>query len=350
MISRPLATGRRLGFTLIELLVVIAIIGVLVALLLPAVQSARESARRTQCTNNLKQLGLALHERHGSFGSFPAGYATQRYSYPTPDSSSQQWLGGPGWGWTTAILGGLEQAALFNAINFDLGTLDPASRTVRRTVLSVYLCPSSSGTGLTPLHAKGPYLAPGQYVGNLGQYDYDNYRIDDFDGICVDPNAPDNGVLFRDGAVAIANIADGTGTTLLVGERSRNVADGTWVGVPFEVEDTWLRESWFSTKSTWSNPNVSKPASFMILAQTGPFPGYKKPPDATCRPIPPDARIGTPNSKDAGPIEYNSMHSGGCNFLFCDGTVRFLRDMVNPQVFSSLATIAEGEAVSADQF
>ncbi len=351
MIAPRFATRPRPGFTLIELLVVIAIIGVLVALLLPAVQSARESARRTQCTNNLKQLGLAMHKHHDTFHAFPAGYATQVWGSPQP-MDQPQYHGGSGWGWGSHILGSLEQVALYNDINFDIDISDLSSQTVRRSVLSVFLCPSSVGQGPVVMGGARPGivrdLAAGQYVGNEGAYDYDDFRRDDFDGPLGCPG--NNGVLFRDSVVAINDITDGTSTTILVGERSRNVADATWVGVPFYPAGDTMVESWLCTRSTWSNPNVCKPASFLVLARTGPFPGCPDPQGNPSRIFPPDPRIATPNRSDAGPTEYNSLHPGGCNFLFCDGSVRFIRDKMNAQTFSDLATPAGGEAVSADQF
>ena len=349
----PRATGTRRAFTLIELLVVIAIIGVLVALLLPAVQSARESARRTQCMNNLKQLGLALHKHHDSYQTFPSGYASQVWAKPTLNDP-YQYLGGRGWGWASRILGSLEQTSLYNDINFDGDVSDPSAQTVRRTILSVYLCPSSIGKGPVVMGGKRPGvigdLAAGQYVGNEGQSDYDDYRKDDFDGLNTFP--PNNGVLYRDSTVSINEISDGTSTTLLVGERSRNVADATWVGVPFYQAGDAMVESWVCTKSTWSNPNVCKPASFLVLARTGPFPGCSASPDSeiATRTIAADPRIATPNRRDAGPTEYNSLHPGGCNFLFCDGSVRFLKDKMNAPTFSYLATPAGEEKVSDDQF
>ncbi len=327
----PRATGRRNGFTLIELLVVIAIIGVLVALLLPAVQMARESARRTQCTNNLKQLGLAMHQHLDTFKSFPSGYVTQSWGQPHPNEQPQ-WFGGLGWGWGSRILGGLEQVTLYNDINFEVDISDFSSQTARSMVLSVFLCPSSTG-GLGSVKMGGSRpgivrdLAAGQYVGNEGQFDVDDYRQDDFDGPLNFPE--ENGVLFRNSVIAINDITDGTSSTFMVGERSRNVSDATWVGVPFIPSGDTEVESWVCTKPAWSNPGVCKPASFLVLAKTGPFPGLDGPSTGSSRSIPPDPRIGTPNRKDAGPTEYNSLHSGGCNFLFCDGSVRFIRDKMN---------------------
>src|SRR5215217_7921410 len=117
----------RRGFTLIELLVVIAIIAVLIALLLPAVQQAREAARRAQCVNNLKQMGLALHNYHGSVDAFPPGYVS---AVKNPGDDYPEL--GPGWGWAAMLLGHLDQGPLFHAINFTMQITDAASVTARR--------------------------------------------------------------------------------------------------------------------------------------------------------------------------------------------------------------------------
>src|SRR5512135_3856053 len=123
--SRATRPARRpSGFTLIELLVVIAIIGVLIALLLPAVQAAREAARRVQCVNNLKQIGLALHNYHDAVGALPMGYAASR---PFVDGLTDTT---PGWAWGAMILPQLEQSALFNAVNFSLPVEGPQNTTV----------------------------------------------------------------------------------------------------------------------------------------------------------------------------------------------------------------------------
>ncbi|MGO9919341.1 MAG: DUF1559 domain-containing protein, partial [Isosphaeraceae bacterium] len=126
---------RYRAFTLIELLVVIAIIAVLIALLLPAVQSAREAARRIQCCNNLKQIGIALHNYHDAIGAFPPGYL----SLMDPVTFDND---GPGWGWASFSLNQMEQLPVYNSINFELRIEFPANQTARLTVLGSFLCPS----------------------------------------------------------------------------------------------------------------------------------------------------------------------------------------------------------------
>src|SRR3954452_15624075 len=131
--------SHRRGFTLIELLVVIAIIGVLIALLLPAVQAAREGARRAGCQNDLKQIGLALHNYHSVHDVFAIGYVAS----PNADTNVTT----PGWGWASAILPGLEQSGLYSATNFNLPVEAPDNATTRLTPLGVFVCPTDRFTG-----------------------------------------------------------------------------------------------------------------------------------------------------------------------------------------------------------
>ena len=176
--------ARRQGFTLIELLVVIAIIAVLVSLLLPAVQQAREAARRSQCKNNLKQIGLALHNYHDTHSTFPAGY----YSWVTNNGSGPAWANidpdtwdaAPGWGWGTMLLPFLDQAPLYNQLNLNRSCWDGVNAAGVITTLPVFLCPTASGgddpfsilgSDGNPLTIAGqqPVFGRSHYVASHGQ-------------------------------------------------------------------------------------------------------------------------------------------------------------------------------------
>src|SRR4051794_35950934 len=168
------------GFTLIELLVVIAIVAVLIALLLPAVQSARESARRVQCVNNLKQMGLALHNYEGAVGSFPSGVisalADPNWKLPPGDCTAFPTDLGPGWSLFALMFPYLEQQTLTNALNYSLVIPDPANQTVRETQIAMYVCPSDTGPDSVSMYDCGePSSAsniPTPILTNLGRSGY----------------------------------------------------------------------------------------------------------------------------------------------------------------------------------
>jgi len=196
----------RKGFTLVELLVVIAIIGVLVALLLPAVQAAREAARRTECSNNLKQLGLAMHNHHDTFGQLPPGW-----SGATPE-------GAPGWGWAAESLKFIEQSTLSDIIDFQQSTSASANAVARQTSVPFFLCPTDPG-GADTFDDLGVTVARANYVGVFG-----SEEIED------DPSNGD-GVLYHNSQTRFADITDGLSNTFMVGERSSQLEKSTWVGV-----------------------------------------------------------------------------------------------------------------------
>jgi prepilin-type N-terminal cleavage/methylation domain-containing protein/prepilin-type processing-associated H-X9-DG protein len=311
--KRPVHRSPRRGFTLIELLVVIAIIGILIALLLPAVQQAREAARRTQCVNNLKQLGVALHNYENTRGVFPPGYVSN-FDRNGDDT-------GQGWGWAAMLLPQLEQAPTYASINFNLNVEAPDNATARLSTFETFLCASDtvqpSWTAATGVQPGGAPLnpvcqvAPSNYIGMFG---------------FGEPGVNGNGMFFRNGKVGVRDIRDGTSQTLAIGERSHSMGDSTWNGV---VCGAILVPPPGDTDGVASNsePEV---AAGMTLGHTGEGFG-------------PGDRFGDVNM-------FHSHHPGGVNFLFADGHVTFLKTSMNYKTYVALSTRAGGEVVSADAY
>jgi len=291
---------RRGGFTLIELLVVIAIIAVLVALLLPAVQQAREAARRSQCKNNLKQLGLALHNYHDKAKSFPPGYVSLF------DGSGNDT--GPGWGWGALILPELEQAPLQNGIAFGQ-PIEAAANAVPRIVsLPVHLCPSD------PVRTPWPVVmrdAVGNPTGTICQVAAANY-IGVF-GVS-EPGVGGEGIFFRNSSIGTRDILDGTTSTLMVGERSQKWCEATWVG---------------AVTSAKMFPPPGSPAVRVTENSAGMVLGHTS--------------DGPPSAPGTECNEFSSLHVGGAQFLFADGHVQFVSTSINEAIFQALSTRAGGE-------
>ena len=307
---------RRRAFTLIELLVVIAIIAVLIALLLPAVQAAREAARRAQCLNNLKQIGLALHGYQDAIGAFPPGYISR----PGSDGDNI----GPGWGWAAMILPQLEQASLFNSINFSLAIEVPANQTARLTKVGTFVCPSDASfksqftvvddsTSSTALGTPICDVASSDYVGCFGTGDVSDIPGRDFG----------EGLFFRNRSVRIAEIIDGTSQTIAVGEKAQNLARGTWTGA---VSHAAVPITELQTEDGLSPEG----GGALVLSHTGELDG--------------------PNSKPAHADQFWGRHPGGANFNFADGSVRLIKEKRPLVIFKALATRQGGEVVSADSY
>lgn len=209
--TRPRAPGARSGFTLIELLVVIAVIGVLIALLLPAVQAAREAARRISCFNNLHQMGIGLHNYHLALGSFPPGGIEPRMSRL---SKGRQLA------WSAFLLPYLEQSPLHGKIDFGKAFDAPENAAAAATVVSTYICPSSP-RGSTLVEGRGPC----DYGGIYGQK-------------LIGSDSPPNGTMYYNHATTIAEIRDGTSNTLMISEDS-GFQDGQWINGLNVFEVAW---------------------------------------------------------------------------------------------------------------
>ncbi len=331
------------AFTLIELLVVIAIIAVLIALLLPAVQSAREAARRSQCVNNLKQMGIALYGYHDTMGCFPPA----SYSWSPSDVSNNCSNQNRSHGLFTYILPFMEQRSIYNSVNFvfavgisgaglQYGVSPGAVQTTALSALvSSYLCPSDSRRtqDSTGNDSYCPY-SPGSYGANCGTWDTIHYYT-------CPSYLETNGAFSRDFIYRVASITDGTSGTLFVGETSRFLND------PETFFGFWNRVTSFSGRKV---AGTNRPQG-LGLATPRPNANLIVPDPAKILPIEAwlDPKL-SPQAIEAGQFGFRSQHPGGLNFLFGDGSVRWIKNSINIQIYRSLATRAGGEVVSADSF
>jgi prepilin-type N-terminal cleavage/methylation domain-containing protein/prepilin-type processing-associated H-X9-DG protein len=321
---KPGAVGLswRPGFTLIELLVVIAIIAILVALLLPAVQAAREQARRAACTNNLKQIGLAIANYTNRHGTLPPGYQSI-YS-----ALFQEEIG-PGWGWASMILPDLEQQSLHDRIVFERPMQDPTMTTVCVMPLSVFLCPSDS----MPLSWTATDSETWLYMGQIysSSVPICNVAGSNYVGCfgITEPGVSGEGVFYRGSYMPLTAITDGLSQTLCVGERSRNLQQGrgmaTWTGA---VPGANLWSCAPNPYEPDAGTCVEEASAGMTLGHTGEGHGPGDP-------------YGDVN-------QFTSRHGGGCFFVYCDGHVQFLRKTMTYSVYLALSTCNWGEIIPGD--
>jgi len=314
--SRPSA---RRGFTLIELLVVIAIIAILIALLLPAVQQAREAARRTQCRNNLMNLGLALHNYQMAHNVFPPGsinptgpISSTPVSVPIaagegePASVGSDPTGGAAeasdlsqryeMSWATQILPYIEQQNAYRKIDFKRSAYDPANAKVRAYSIPVLMCPSDNTTS-----------SPGVAVTNYRGCNHDQETPIDVD---------QNGLLFLNSAIRYEAIEDGSTNTLLLGEGVSKV----------NASLGWMS----GTRATLRNASAPPNASAIDPATGQPLPALAGANDAAD-----PAFVGS----------FSSPHAGGAQFLMGDGSVKFISNNIAPEIFQHLGNRRDGELV-----
>ena len=290
-------TAPRRGFTLVELLVVIAIIGILVGLRLPAVQAAREAARRAQCTNNLRQIGLGLTNYESSFKRFPSGWVDNFRSNQTTQ---------PGWAWGHSMLPFIEQGPLYQQIDHRFDVDSVTARPFLTSVVPTFLCPSDPGDSTFEIgqdtgeeeeeeHVghnvdEGPKLfriAKANYVGVFGTLE-----------IGENPYNGD-GVFFGNSAIRARDIVDGLSNTMIVGERSSRLGGSVWHGVVPEAAEPLAR----------------------FLGSTD----------------------HTPNSPVGHFDDFSSRHEAGAHFIFADCSTRILSNSIDIKVYQALATRANAE-------
>jgi prepilin-type N-terminal cleavage/methylation domain-containing protein len=297
---------RTAGFTLVELLVVIAIIGILVALLLPAVQAAREAARRSMCSNNFKQVGLGLQNYADAKKAFPPGtylWQSNACSAPAPGVSGYR-----GWGWASFILPFIEEGTLYDRFDFRGRPIDVPSPNVNFPVTAEFV-----KTFLCPSEPQGPelvFMTGGGQNGTHADEDCGNTNMagiaDSADWTCngSEPRNDGDGMLFNNSRVRFKDVLDGTSHTLIVGEA---------IGLDPESHQgfPWVTWNTLHTANGINTALYQKPSNFWSVAE----------------------------------MSFSSHHPGGCHFVLVDGSVRFINESVSPTILKALTTRSGHEIV-----
>ena len=330
-------SAQRHAFTLIELLAVIAVMAILIAVLIPAVQQAREAARKIQCRNNLKQMGLALHNYHASHNAFPPGIvsrlANPGWVLPAGNCNAAPDDLGPGWSLFARMLPFLEQTNFHNTINFNLPLTAPTNAAARRTVVRDFRCPSDFGEplisiydcGTPPLASNTPVVltdaAATSYVGSLGggkSGGDPNFGCYEFQ--------PFNGIFHRNVCVRSADITDGLSMTVGIGERHSGFVQSAWAGIVAGQELIYNA----STKPSPYNAALPacqnwRPSITAVVVHSRQF---------------------TLNAPNGSPASFYSPHVGGGNFLFMDGAARLLNASIDLSVMRALCTRNNQEVIA----
>lgn len=343
------------GFTLVELLVVIAIIGILVALLLPAVQAAREAARRMSCGNNLKQIALAIHNYHDTYKTFPPIRGGQLVTGGTQPFGSNVtaypgcpgWFNSTAWSWRALILPYVEQQPLYDEINFSVirdtacysaappfsGTTDP-----NRVRIPGYECPSEAWK---PNGSNAPTNYGGIWGNDANAFSGSINRLGVF------------GMGSNVGTVRMASITDGTANTVMVGEVYRGVPYWRTTGASHTGQrcDRWIVETGFCGAETSYPPNTYK-LSQAACANRPPISiadnstnavNIQECPVKNCCPDIVEW-VDNHNNGNRGRRPISSLHPGGAQAAYADGGVKFVPETVDTQVWRNTGTRAGGEA------
>ncbi|QDT38739.1 DUF1559 domain-containing protein [Stratiformator vulcanicus] len=291
-------SSRARGFTLIELLVVIAIIAILIALLLPAVQQAREAARRNACQNNLKQIGLALHNYHDVYDMLPIGVSVNSTGNRTDTEGH--------WAWGARILAQMDQQPLYDRLQVGQTTIADADRTAVQSILPGFRCPSDTGPQLNderPFNDGTDFLlATSNYIGVMDEDDHNVATAGPGSDVeLVVTNGRIDGMLVFGASVAFQNVADGTSNTIMVGERIFSFRDGTVAGAGVALGTPAVGNT---TRIDQGEEYANSVIASNTLCQLN---------DPTC---------GSPY------MGFSSPHSGGVQFVLADGSVHFISENI----------------------
>jgi type II secretory pathway pseudopilin PulG len=304
-------------------LVVIAIIGTLISILLPAVQAARQSAGRTQVQNNIKQIGLAMHNYHDGRKHLPSGYVG---NFDDPAADPQTLDGPPGWGWGALILPYLEEQSLYDQLKLDRPCWDASNSGLVSTRLSVFLNPLAPDDGL-PTEVKGrdgemlARFGKSHYVANVGHDEPWGYSLGDHTQIA-------NGPFYRNSRVKFSDVIDGLSKTVFIGEHSV-ISDKTWVGVIPGAEVCPTEPDRFPFSEC-------DEAATLVMAHSGPAPDEID-------------VIHPPNFPTCHVCQMYSPYEAGAFVLLGDGSVRFILATINVDTWAALCSI-NGEEVTTDEF